>query len=438
MERLKKILARQEELRSLVKKENRDYTAEEATEIRKLLDEATEIRKNIELQKDMDELRGWAGESEDKNIPKENPGQGENRSAEILIRKTFKNPGEQFRAIAMASSPGGYYDERLNAYKPESRAAGSGNDESTGSNGEFLVQTDFAEEFLKNTWDNSQILSRCSKRTISTGSNSIEFNGIDETSRADGSRFGGVRAYWVAELATTTASAPKFKKIKLDLKKLMGLYYASDEILEDAAFLGAEVQSAFTGEFGFKLQDAIIEGDGSGKPLGILKASCLVSVAKETNQAATTLVAENIIKMWSRCPATLRGNSVWVINQDIEPQLYTMSIAVGGSGGTVFMPPGGISGNQYATLFGRPIIPIEQASSLGTVGDIMLCDFSQYVVATKGGIQGASSIHLKFDYNQTTYRWVMRVDGQPKWSSALTPFKGTGNTLSPFVAVATR
>jgi HK97 family phage major capsid protein len=86
---------------------------------------------------------------------------------------------------------------------------------------------------------------------------------------------------------------------------------------------------------------------------------------------------------------------------------------------------------------GRPIIPIEQAPTLGTVGDISFVDWTQYMMAEKGGMQSASSIHVKFTTDETAFRFVKRVAGQPSWSSKLTPFKGS-NTQSPYVTLATR
>ena len=111
---------------------------------------------------------------------------------------------------------------------------------------------------------------------------------------------------------------------------------------------------------------------------------------------------------------------------------------VGVGGLPAYMPPGGLSASPYGTLKGRPVIPIEQCAALGTAGDIILADFSQYVTCTKGGIQTASSIHLNFKYDETTFRWVYRADGQPTWNAPLTPYKDTGETQSPFVVLAAR
>jgi HK97 family phage major capsid protein len=347
--------------------------------------------------------------------------------------KRFRSFGEQMQAVMRASIRPNNIDSRL----LETRAV-SGLNEGLPSDGGFLVQTDFATELLKRAYETGQVASRCRRIGISGNANSLKINGIDETSRADGSRWGGVRAYWTAEAGDKSNATPSFRQIELSLTKLTGLAYATDELLQDAGALESVLMTAFSEEFGFKLDDAIINGDGSGKPLGILASSALVSVAKEAGQPADTIQPENLIKIWSRCWARSRINSVWFINQDIEPQLFTLGIAVGTGGGTVYMPPGGLSSQPYGTLFGRPVIPIEQCQTLGDKGDIILADMSQYILADKGGVQSASSIHVRFVNDESVFRFVYRVAGQPIWHSALTPFTGAANTLSPFVTLNAR
>ena len=349
--------------------------------------------------------------------------------------KRWGSFGEQLRAVAIAGMEGGRVDPRL-IVEREDRAI-SGMSELVPADGGFLVQTDFATELIKRTWETGILPARCRKLPISSGANGIKINAINETSRVDGSRWGGIRAYWACEAEEKTASAPKFRQIELSLNKLIGLCYATDELLQDAAALESVIMQGFPEEFGFKVDDALINGNGAGQPLGVLASACLVTVAKETGQAAATIVARNIQKMWPRLWAKSRPSSAWFINQDIEDELANMNLPVGTGGVSVYLPAGGLSDSPYSKLYGRPVIPIEQCATLGTLGDIILGDFSQYLIADKGGIQSASSIHVRFIYDESVFRFVYRVDGQPSWNSALTPYKGT-NTLSPFVVLATR
>jgi len=341
--------------------------------------------------------------------------------------KPWKSFGEFLTAVVRADT-GGAVDPRLKA---------TGLSETVPADGGFLVEQEFVDEILKRTYETGILASRCRRIPVGANANGIKIPAVNETSRADGSRWGGVQAYWAAEAGSKTASTPQFRQMSLELKKLVGLCYATDEMLQDATALESIIKQAFSEEFGFKIDDAIVRGDGAGKPLGILNSPCLVTVSKESGQDADTIVTENIIKMWSRMYGRSRQNAVWLINQDIEPQLYTMSLAVGTGGIPVYMPANGLSGQPYGTLFARPVLPIEQCSTLGDKGDIILADFSQYLLIDKGAMQSATSIHVKFVYDETAFRFVYRIDGQPTWNSALTPYKGS-NTLSPFVTLAER
>ena len=344
----------------------------------------------------------------------------------------FKNIGEFLRSVVRFQTGRGM-DKRLEAV---SRAP-TGMGETDPSGGGFPIPPDFSTDILTKVYDMGELLKRVRRVQISPTSNSIKLPGIDETSRVTGSRWGGVQAYWVAEGDSVTAAKPKFRVIELDLKKLMAVWYITDELLNDAPALASIANQAFSEELTFMLEDAIWEGTGSGQPQGILNAACAISVAKETGQAAATLLYQNLLKMWSRMWARSRFEAVWFIQQDVEPQLYALNSVIGTAGVPVYMPPGGISSAPYATLFGRPVIPIEYASTLGTVGDIVLADMSQYVVADKNTMEQATSIHVQFLTDQTAFRLTYRADGQPIWNSALTPFKGT-NTRSPFVTLAAR
>jgi len=350
--------------------------------------------------------------------------------------RVYDSFGEQLVSVMRAGIPGGQTDPRLY----EIRATASGASETVPADGGFLVQQDFTSELLQNVFQTGILAQRCRRIQISSASNGLKINAVDESSRATGSRYGGVTGYWSEENALLTGTKPKFRQLNLDLKKLIGLCYATDELLQDATALEMIIRQAFTAEFGFQIDDAIINGTGAGQPLGILNAGCLVTQAKESGQKTATLVTENVFGMYRRLLPGSETSAAWLINRNIVPQLYTMSVAVGTGGVPVYMPAGGISGQPYSTLLGLPVIKIEQAATLGTVGDIILADLENgYIIAEKGGIQADMSIHIRFLYDESVFRFVLRLDGQPVLSSAITPYKGGAtDTQSYFVVLATR
>jgi len=343
----------------------------------------------------------------------------------------FRTLGQQLQSIVASSSPGGKIDPKL--YQVRNAA---GLNEKIPSEGGWLVQPEFSYALLQKANETGILASKCYHIPIGGNFSGIELPVIDETSRADGSRWGGIQAYWLAEAAEKQPSKPKFGRLSLTLSKLVGLCYTSDELLADAGVLQAIVTDGFSQEIGFRMDDAILNGTGVGQPLGILNSSALVVVTKEVGQAAT-LVFENLVKMWARCYGRSRKNAIWLLNQDTEVQLFSLGIIVGMGGSSVYMPAGGLSASPYSTLFGRPIIPLEQCGTLGAKGDIILFDPSQYLVIDKG-VESDVSIHLRFLYDESTFRFVYRVDGAPIWKSALIPFKGAANTQSPYVTLQAR
>lgn len=304
------------------------------------------------------------------------------------------------------------------------------------SQGGFLVGTDQNLSIMERTYNIGQILSKVDLMGISAGSNAMTLNVEDETSRANGSRRGGIQAYWMGEAGTYTGSKPKFRQMELKLKKVGALVYATDEMLADSVALESYIQRNLPEELKFAVEDAIINGTGGGMPVGIVNSGALVSVAAEAGQGAATVIAENVINMWAR--RWVGANDyVWLMNQDVTPQLSLMGLSFGVGGQLVYMPPGGLSASPYGTLYGRPVIETEYNQTLGTLGDILLVSPSQYQAIDKGGVQTASSIHVAFTTGEQVFRFTYRFDGQPKWISALTPKNGT-KTVSPFVALAAR
>ena len=414
-------------------KEALDGKLAEAKEVRTAIEREDELRSLDEFAKpviedEKPELRA--------GVTPEKVEGGRNKAAE----KKYASLGEQIIDIRAAQfGEDAEARERLAGVAEEHRSI-TGLGTTVPSDGGYLVQTDFASEILTKVHDTAKLPGKCRPITISNSSNSVKIPYIDETSRADGSRAGGVRGYWTAEGGSTTASDPQIGLLEIGLNMLTVLSYLTEELMADAPAMGSILGREVPQEIGFKFDDAIVRGDGAGKPMGMLNALCKVEVAKESGQTADTIVWENIIKMFGQLWSGSVSSSEWYINQNILTQLYQMSMVVGTAGIPVYLPPGGASVSPYGSLMGRPVTVIEQASTLGDAGDIILADLSEYYWATKGGINAASSIHVRFLYGETTLRWTVRVDGQPAWHSSLTPYKDAGTTLpvSPIITLAER
>jgi HK97 family phage major capsid protein len=370
-----------------------------------------------------------------------------NDNAKTIHAKRMMGFGEQLMAIRYGAYNPQNIDQRLMEINKRGNPAGAS--EQVPADGGFLVYPDFSQEIELIAHETGLVYMRGKKLPITLATNGIKVPGIDEQSRADGSRWGGIRMYWQNEADALVGSKPKFRLIELALKKLTGLFYATDEVIADAGLLGSTVTQGFGEELGFKMDDAAINGDGLGKPLGVMNSNCLVTIAKETGQPAKTVVFENVRKMYYRLHARSRKNAVWFVNQDVEQALMGMSQPIGTGGSSVvagvapsgpsIYKPVGADGNPnpFALLFGLPVIPIEQCQTVGTPGDIILADMSQWIWIDKGAMQQAVSMHVQFQTDQMTFRWIYRVDGSPIWHTPLQPFAGSASQ-SPFLALAQR
>ena len=356
----------------------------------------------------------------------------------------FKDLGEFLQAVARAGEQGGgrsEWDRRLHSlYQPGGIQAASGASESVPSEGGFLVQQDISDPMVLSMFQGGEILRRLRHLSISTNANGIVIPALDETSRANGSRWGGVQVFWADEADTVTGTKPKFRNMDLRLKKLFGIAYATEELLADAAMLERIFNDAFTEEITFKVEDGVINGTGAGQLLGLVNSGALISVAKESGQAAATVVTANILNMFNRIAPRSVTRCVWLVNQELLPQLQQLTLGSGTAVVRLFSIPDD-RGDNLATgignLLGRPVIITEYNAALGTVGDIMLVDLDQYLLIDKGAVKQNSSIHVRFLFDEMTFRFIYRVDGQPMQRSAVSAFKGSA-TRSPYVALAAR
>src|SRR3990167_6113989 len=230
---------------------------------------------------------------------------------------TFGHPLQAIAAAARGDVTARDLLLNVNRFRADAQGAGVAID----SDGGFLVQTDLAATILQKMHDVGKVINLVNRWPIGPNSNGLKIPLIDESSRADGSRWGGIRAYWVEEGVAPTKSKPTFDRLNLELHKVAALGYASDELLADAVAMNTMFTNGFAEELLFKVEDAIINGDGAGKPQGILSANATVSITKETNQAATTLLHDNLKKMWARLYARSRATAAWFVNQDVEPAL---------------------------------------------------------------------------------------------------------------------
>lgn len=339
----------------------------------------------------------------------------------------FRSMGDW--AIAARKHKAGKHDPRI------LNAPTTFGQESVNEDGGFAVPPDFRSAIIKTIQAEDSLLGMTDMQQTSGNALTLP---LDHVSPWDSSS--GVQFYWVGEGQPITQSKPKLAQLETKVHKLAALVPITEELIQDAPALTSWLNSKVPDKLTSVINDVLITGDGVAKPLGMMNAACKVVVAKESGQTADTVVAANVMNMWSRAYGRMRKDAVWLINQDVEPELQKMVMPATQPGYPVYIPPGGLSAAPYATLYGRPVYTFESCQELGVEGDIMLVIPNQYLSVMKTGPSGLRtdvSIHLYFDSDTTAFRFVIRIGGQSYWPSAIAR-KNSTKTLSPIITLADR
>lgn len=317
-------------------------------------------------------------------------------------------------------------------------AAGDGMTTMIGHEGAYLLPKAFGSLVDRIALENAVVRPRATK--VAMSAKSISFPVLDDTDHSGNTVFGGIQAYWKSEESQLTSTKAQFADMELTLHRLTALAYVTNELLDwSPVSLGSWLPTKLAAAIAWKEDDKFINGNGgSGEPVGVINAMAKTEIAKETGQAAKTIVFENIVNMDAQLwDASGRGSVVWIANRTCKKQLPKLKIDVGTGGMPIYLPADGAAGRPLSTLYGYPIVFTEHAQALGTAGDIMLCNLGEYLVGDASGkTRSDRDMGLKFDYDQTAFRVVTYTGGLCPWRAAFTP--QNGDDLSPVLTLAAR
>ncbi len=303
--------------------------------------------------------------------------------------------------------------------------------EGIGSEGGFLVPTEYAEQVHNVSLENEIVMPRATVMPMTVNEKKIPGFEIGDHSS---NLYGGFTASYSPEIGTLSQANPKTREISLSCKKLYGFLRFSNELFEDIPGSGEQIANICGKGLGWYRDKSFLKGTGAGQPLGILSSPCLIETSAEVGQAANTIVYENLLNMLSHLWMGSFRNSVWICHPSTITELGTLTIDVGTAGAHIPVMRESDGGFQILT---RPVIFTEKTVSLGNKGDIMLADFSQYVIGLRQEMRIDFSPHLYFSTDELAARLIERHDGEPLWDEALTLEDGS-TTVSPFVVLEAR
>jgi HK97 family phage major capsid protein len=281
-----------------------------------------------------------------------------------------------------------HYNSRFVEYSQKAALA-----ESSGTTGGYTVPPEFFEQLMTIVAENSFIRPRAFVVPMASASLQIPYLDITTTQSAGVSPFfGGVQMYWTAEAQTRTETEPAFKQMELKAWELSGYSVSSNVLLADS-IIGLEkfLMNLFGLAIAWFEEYAFLQGNGVGKPQGMLTAGAAVSVNRNTGSEVQFV---DVATMWSKLLPRSWGSAIWTFSPSVVPQLLQLK---DGANRAIFISiDQGVTKTPTWSLLGRPAFPTEKVPALGTKGDLMLLDPSLYVIGDRMQVEIAASEHVNF------------------------------------------
>jgi len=302
--------------------------------------------------------------------------------------------------------------------------------EGAGSTGGFLVPVEFLAQLQAAMAESAIVRSRAT--IIRMRRRQVDLPVLDQTGTTAGVPhwFGGMLFYWGEEGAEKSDTTPNFRQVSLVPHKLYGLTHASDQLVADSAISLADFLSGpmgFAGGVAWMEDYAFLQGTGAGQPLGVINAGATIAVGRAA--VGTVGYGDLADMMESFLPS---GSGMWVITQSLLSELIQLN-GPAGNPSYVWQPNARDGVPGY--LLGYPVRFSEKVPLIGSTGDVLLADWRYYLIGDRQATTIESTKFARWVYDQTSWRVVHRVDGQPWLSAPLTYQDGT-TQVSPFVVLS--
>lgn len=215
-------------------------------------------------------------------------------------------------------------------------------------------------------------------------------------------------ASWVDEEGVYQESDDAFSQVSIGAYKLGTMIKVSEELLADSVFdLEAYISKEFARRIGSREEESFFNGDGKGKPLGILAATGGAEVGV-TAASATAITADEVIDLFYSLKAPYRKNAVWLLNDATVKQIRKLK----DSTGQYLWQPSLVAGTPD-TILGRPVkTSAFMPTAAAGAKTIVFGDFKYYWIADRQGRTFKKLSELFAATGQVGFMGTQRVDGK--------------------------
>ena len=263
-----------------------------------------------------------------------------------------------------------------------------------------LVPPDFRAQLLALPYDVPTLFDRVTVVPSSTGT--VTWPALVQTAANE---FGGVAFQWLGEGAEKPETEPEFEQLEISTHELSGYTEISERLLSRSSInLETLLADLFRGAMTYTIDSAIINGTGTGMPLGIVPTTGINLVTRNTaNQVNYT----DLVNLKHAVKGVHRGGSVFALEDSVEAGLELQTDTMGRPLFRASMANG-----PYDRLIGYPYLVSTNNPSLGTSGDIIYGNPRHYVLVMEEEITLARSEHVKFRENKIAFKVFSVVGGR--------------------------
>lgn len=229
---------------------------------------------------------------------------------------------------------------------------------------------------------------------------------------------------WTSEIGTGTEdTAMRFGERQLRPHPLAKRIKVSRTLLRKAPTVEGLVRERLAYKFGTVMENAYLNGDGAGKPLGVFTASANgVTTARDVSAGneATTMKFAGLIAAKFALKQGYWARARWLFHRDGVKQLVSL---VDGEG--QFLWRESVRAGEPDTLLGLPVFMSEFAPNTFTTGLYVgiLGDFSNYWIADALDMDLQRLDELYSEANQVGFIGRMESDGMPVLAEAFVRVK---------------
>lgn len=313
-------------------------------------------------------------------------------------------------------------------HHPVTKAALS---ESGGATGGYLVPPDIRYDLMKDVAEDA--LFRPRALVVPMASATCDLSLPDATTpqtAGTAPEFGGVLLSFKPEAAARPETEPQWRRVQLKAWELTGYALASNNLLADGGrALEAVLRRLFARSIAFYEDYYFLRGSGAGQPMGLVNAPASKQVTRQTSSQFTL---QDVYSMSGNLLPASWARAVWAVSVSVWQWLLKLNT----NAWQVNQPIAEGAGRPHFVLNGQAGFVTEKLPAVGTQGDVALFDPSLYVIGDRGETDIAVSRDepTAFPKNQSVWRIVHRVDGQPAFGSVLTLQDGS-TTASPYTVL---